>query len=302
MTNIQAISEKKYLLGENPLWNRQEQTLWWTDVYNKCIYSYNPLNNSITERVKGLSVSSFAFIKNYGLICGCLEGLYLWNQKEGFIKITDNHEGDILSINDGIADARGRFLFGTNYYDCRSNYKPGKLFIIDINGEISVLDEGIHLSNGLGFSRDNSLLYYTDSVARSIYRYQYDLKRGTVSNKSKFINVPHTEGIPDGLTVDDEDYVWSAQWYGGCIIRYDPDGVVNRKIEIPAKQVASLTFGGNEMTDIYITTASENWKSPVAPPGYDYEKGNIGGQLYRCNTGIKGKPDYYALPEFKINK
>ncbi len=290
------LSDKKYLLGENPLWNQKEKKLWWTDIINKSVYSYNPQNNSISERLKGKSVSSFAFMQDGGLICGCLEGLYLWNENEQFEKITDSFDGEKLIINDGIADAKGRFLFGTNYYDenC-SNYKLGKLYIIDNNGVIRVLDEGIHLSNGLGFSSDNSILYYTDTVARIIYRYQYNLQDGTVSKKQVFVNVPETEGIPDGLTVDSEDYVWSAQWYGECIIRYDPDGIVWKKIQVPAKQVTSLTFGGEEMTDIFVTSASENWRSPVSPPGYDYNTGNIGGNLYKYNLGIHGRSEYLAL-------
>jgi len=296
MNNIQIISDKEYLLGENPLWNFEEKELWWTDVFSKCVYSYDPKSNKIKERVKGKSVSSFAFIKNGGLICGCLEGLYLWNKDDGFQKIKDNFNSEILIINDGIADAKGRFLFGTNYYDEKNmNYKLGKLYLHDINGEISVLDEGIHLSNGLGFSTDNSILYYADSVARTIFRYKYDLKTGKVSNKGIFVKVPETEGIPDGLTVDSDDFVWSAQWYGECIIRYDPHGNIRNKIQIPAKQVSSLTFGGDDMTDIYITTAGDNWKSPVAPAGYDYNADNIGGNLYKYSSGFKGRIENYAL-------
>ena len=112
------------------------------------------------------------------------------------------------------------------------------------DGSLAVLDEGIHLSNGLGFSPDLKTLYYTDTIPRVIYAYDYDVKKGAVSNRRVFVKVPDTEGIPDGMTVDSEGYIWSAQWYGSCIMRYDPDGKVERCIKTPAKQTTSLIFGG----------------------------------------------------------
>ena len=297
MADFEVISGKKDLLGENPLWDIENGELWWTDIIGKMVYSYNPVKGIIRERLSGLSVSSFAFIKGGGLICGCLEGLYHWSENGGFIRIADIFDGEALTINDGIADARGRFLFGTNYYDeKRSDYRLGKLFSFDgRTGILSVLDEGVHLSNGLGFSSDNSIIYYTDTVARVIFRYRYDPEKGSVSGKEVFVKVPENEGIPDGLTVDSEDFVWSAQWYGECIVRYDPDGAVWKKIAVPAKQVTSLVFGGDELSDIYVTSASKVWRSPLAPPGYDYNSGNTGGSLYRCNFGIRGRPENFAV-------
>ncbi len=107
---------------------------------------------------------------------------------------------------------------------------------------------GFHLSNGLAFSPDNTVLYFTDSAARSIYAYDYNLASGDVKNRRLLIQVPSTEGIPDGLTVDAEGFLWSAQWYGSRIVRYDPDGTVERFIGIPASQVSCMTFGGPVLT------------------------------------------------------
>src|SRR5207253_6018006 len=117
---------------------------------------------------------------------------------------------------------------------------------------------------------------------------------GALSNRRVFVQVPADEGIPDGLTVDSEGYVWSAQWYGSQVVRYDPDGAVERRITMPVTQVSSVGFGGDDLTDLYITTAGESWPSPLAPTDYDFNAPNIGGSLYRARLEIHGKPEHHA--------
>jgi len=154
------------------------------------------------------------------------------------------------------------------------------------------VDEGFHLANGLAFSPDARKLYFTDSVARRIYAYDYDRRTGNVRDRQVLVQVPDDEGLPDGLTVDAEGFLWSAQWYGSCVVRYDPDGKVERRIRIPAKQTSSVMFGANDLTDLFITSAARSEPMPVMPKGYDPNSGYFGGQLYRIKIGIQGKPEY----------
>ena len=86
----------------------------------------------------------------------------------------------------------------------------------------------------------------------------------------------------------------SAQWYGAQIVRYDPDGKVERRIAMPVKQVSSLTFGGKDLTDLYVTSAGASWPSSLMPPGYDPEAPDIGGALYRIRLDVQGKPEHQA--------
>jgi D-xylonolactonase len=137
-------------------------------------------------------------------------------------------------------------------------------------------------------------MYFADSVARRIYAYDYDRRTGGLGNRRVLVRVPDNEGLPDGLTVDAEGFLWSAQWYGGCVVRYDPDGKEERRIRFPAKQVSSVAFGGKDLNDIFVTSAGKSWPSPVMPKSYDPVSGNFGGQLYCVNLGIQGKPDYRA--------
>jgi len=149
-----------------------------------------------------------------------------------------------------VADATGRLVTATYYYDPSNEYDLGNLISVSTDGKLTILDEGFHLANGLGFSPDGSILYFTDSAARRIYRYDYNIQNGAVSNRRILVAVPSEEGLPDGLAVDSKGYIWSAQWYGGCIVRYDPDGKLVQRVRIPAKQTSSLTFGGPDLTYI----------------------------------------------------
>jgi D-xylonolactonase len=203
-------------------------------------------------------------------------------------------QGIKCQMNDCIADPEGRLFSGSFYYDPNGPYPLGFLFRVDTDRTVHIVDEGIHLANGLGFSPDEKTLYFADSVARTIYAYNYDRSAGTVNNRRIFVKVPKEGGLPDGLTVDAEGFVWSAQWYGSCVVRYDPDGKEERRIEVPAKQVSSLMFGGESLTDIFITSAGKSEPMPIMPPGYDPTTGNMGGQLYHINLGIQGKPEYRA--------
>jgi sugar lactone lactonase YvrE len=157
-----------------------------------------------------------------------------------------------------------------------------------------VLDDGIHLANGIGFSPDATQLYFTDSAARIIYRYDYDVQSGAARNRSVLVRVPLDQGIPDGLAVDAEGFLWSAQWYGGCVVRYDPEGKVERRVITPAKQTSSLAFGGPNLDELFITSAAQHFPSPLVPPNYDPGWGCIGGPLYRLKAGIQGKPQFKA--------
>jgi D-xylonolactonase len=220
--------------------------------------------------------------------------LHLWRRSDDHRTLLTEHGGETLLFNDIIADAAGRVYAGTLYWDDNGMQKRGKLYLIERDCRARVVDDGIELSNGLGFSPDDRTLYYADSAARVIYAYDVDGATGSLSRKRVFVRVGGDEGIPDGLTVDFQGFVWCAQWYGGQVVRYEPDGRVERRVRLPVTQVASCNFGGDDLLDLYITTAGENWPSRLAPPGYDYARGNFGGGLYRLRLDVPGKPEHLA--------
>jgi len=221
-------------------------------------------------------------------------GVWFWNKKGKPVSVASTVGNVKLQLNDCIADPEGRLLAGSCFYDPSAEYPLGKLFCIQPNAEVRILDEGFHLANGLGFSRDGRTLYFTDSVARLIYAYAYDSTTGQVRDRRVFVRVDGSSGLPDGLTVDAEGFVWSAEWYGNCITRYDPEGKLERRIPIPAKQTSSLTFGGPDLRDIFVTSAAKSEPMPVMPPGYDSENGYFGGALFHLNADVQGRLEYRA--------
>lgn len=292
MLNFEIIADDGNLCGEGPIWDRENACLYWTDILGLKFYRYEWKTRRHALLKEGFEINGFTLDESGGLIVANSSGVWRWDGAVDPQLIVEQVGNEACRLNDCIADPQGRLIAGTCWYEPDKNYRVGKLISVDRDATARILDEGFHLSNGLGFSPDCQTLYFTDSVARIIYRYDYDAHEGAISNRRVFVRVPNSQGLPDGLTVDAEGFVWSAQWYGKCVVRYDPDGKVERQIETPAKQTSSLAFGGPELMDIFITTAAKSEPMPVMPPGYDPEAGFFGGPLYRINPGIQGKPEF----------
>ena len=190
---------------------------------------------------------------------------------------------------------RGGSYSGTTFFDQTKgdDFERGKLYSVETDGAITIVTEGMGLPNGIAFSPGQKYMYVTDSYTREIHQYDYDVKTGKAGNRRLFIKVPDTEGTPDGLTVDAQGYIWSAQWYGYCVVRYDPDGKVNLRLHVPSGQTSSVMFGGPDLTDIYVTTAAEVVRLNTVPKGYDFDAPH-NGSVYRFNLGIKGLPEHIA--------
>jgi sugar lactone lactonase YvrE len=287
MSELEIIAEYGDLCGEGPVWDPDCRALYWVDAGSAKLYRYD-WDSRTHALILQRRVHSYRPNRAGGFVLAGPDGFWLWDGAEGFRLIADEVAGSKCRINDSVSDAAGRFIGASNFYSPEGEYERGKIISVDTAGKPTVLDEGFELSNGMGFSPDNRTFYYTDSVARRIYAYDYDLSTGAASNRRVFVQVPSTEGVPDGLAVDAEGFVWSAQWYGSTVVRYDPDGKVERKIATPAKQTSSLVFGGPDLTDIFITSAGFSEAMPCMPPGYDAVNGYFGGQLYRVNVGIRG--------------
>lgn len=294
LNKIEVVADDNNRCGEGPLWDFEQKRLVWTDIESALVYEWRPEQNQKTLISRGLHVSSIALNKHGELIFGGAGGLHIWREQNDYQTVISSFAGENLFINDMIADPKGRMYAGTLHWGPNGMEKYGKLYLIDSYAFVRVMDENIGISNGLGFSPDNCTLYYTDSAARLIYAYSVDPESGALSKKRIFARVPETEGLPDGLTVDSEGFVWSARWYGGEVVRYDPKGKVERRIKMPMMQVSSVAFGGPDLTDLYITTASDVWRGPLAPPGFDFDAPNIGGPLYKISLDIKGKPEHKA--------
>lgn len=292
--NLEIVCPEHHRCGEGPIWDATGQRLIWTDIESALLFQFDPNTSQIRSMNAGLTVSAIALNKTGGLVLGGPMGLHLWTGDGNRRQIVYETDGEVLSFNDLIADPQGRIYAGTLHWGPSGMAKRGKLYHIATDGTSRVVDDGIELANGLGFSPDNRILYFTDSAARRIYAYDVRGPSGEVLNKRTLVQIPRDEGIPDGLTVDSEGFVWSAQWYGGQVVRYDPEGCVEQRIRLPVTQVSSVAFGGDDLAELYITTAADPWSSHLAPPGYDFGATNTGGPLYRLRLDVRGKREHLA--------
>ena len=293
MSQLTIIADYGDLCGEGPLWDAEAGALYWTDCVGLKFYRYWPAANQHEMIKQGLEINSAARDASGGFVITNNAGIWYWGAHEKLRLIAEEVDGSKCQMNDCIADPRGRLFAGSWFYDPgRSDYPLGKLIRVDLDGTPRVVDEGIHLANGLAFSPDCRMLYFTDSAARRIYKYDYSPESGNLRNRRTLVQVPAHEGLPDGLTVDAEGFLWSAQWYGSCVVRYDPEGREERRIEIPAKQTSSVAFGGPQLMDLYITSAGKSEAMPLMPPGYDPDSGCFGGQLFHLKCDVTGKLEF----------
>lgn len=291
---LEVVASDNNLCGEGPIWDNGRGRLVWTDLQSKLVYQYNPKTGAKAIISRDRMFAGVALHKTPGgFIFAGSGGLVRWKSAFDVDPILTEFEGEKLCFNDIIADAKGRIYAGTMYWGPKGMEKPGKLYLIDARRKVAVVDQGNNMSNGLGFSPDDRILYSTDTALRRIWAFDVDPKSGVLSRKRVFVNVPKTEGIPDGLTVDADGHVWSAQVYGAQVVRYRPDGSVERRIPIPAKQVTSVAFGGDDLKDLYITTASKPLESNLKPPGYE-ANGEVGGSLYRVRVNTQGRAEHLA--------
>jgi sugar lactone lactonase YvrE len=303
MQAIEIVANFGDLCGECPRWDDSSASLYWTDITGRRFFRL-PWTERRPEMLShGLEIASFAFLRSGGFLVANSSGIWLWTDIKSSPKLLVGAvDGHRCALNDCAADPRGRLFTGSTFYDpSGSEYEQGCLFRLDPDGSAHVVDDGFLLSNGIAFSPEETTMYHADSAARKTFAYDYRADSGAISNRRTLINVSRDEGIPDGLCVDAEGFLWCAFWFGGCVARYDPDGKLERRITLPAAQVSSLTFGGPDLTDMFVTTAGAPDALPLAPPGYNSDAATSGGALYHLIPGVAGKKEYRAALDRAAN-
>jgi D-xylono/L-arabinono-1,4-lactonase len=290
----ELIADYACVTGENPLWHPDEGQLYWTDIPTGRIFRYDPAAGWHEQVYQGDVVGGFTVQGDGALLLFMAGGaVKVWRDGTLTTVVEEIPAERHTRFNDVIADPAGRVFCGTisprhDFGRPDAAGQPawsGRLYRLDPDGTLTTLLEGVGASNGLGFTPDRRQLYYTDSPLREISLFDYDQASGAIMNRRLWVRTPDDagEGAPDGLTVDAEGYVWSARWDGGCLVRYAPDGIEERRVRFPARKVSSATFGGPEYADLYVTTAGGNDKAANGPGA---------GALFRLRPGVRGVPEF----------
>ncbi len=269
-------------LGENPLWHPTEKKLYWLDIVQGRIERFDPLTGIREEVLKTNLFGGFTFQKGGGLFLLMEKGVGTVWKNGHFTPVC----GPILAemehrFNDAIVDPHGRVFSGT----IGTEAKQGGLYRIDPEGSIHLLRKEVLCSNGMGFNHDYTRFFHTDSLKRVIRAYDYDLLTGTISNEVPLIQFTEKEGYPDGMTIDREDCLWVAFWDHFSIARFSPEGKRLLTIPIPVKRPTSLTFGGPNLSDLFITSAKEEKED------FQHE---LSGNIFHLKTEFQGKNPHFS--------
>lgn len=284
MSELEHLLPVQNQLGESPIWAPEEGALYWVDWGGNPIYRYEPATGQLQTFELDRPVTALARRAGGGWVAIARTDMSFWEpQTNQFSLIAGQPEPDKPQIcyNDSVVDRQGRLLVGTfNWDDVEA--PDSSLYRLDPDGSLHQLETGFATANGLGISPNGETLYLTDMRHHQILAYDYDTEAGTLGQRRIFAHVPPEEGLPDGLIVDSEGFVWSARWDGWKLVRYDPEGTVEREIRFPVQLVICCAFGGDNLSDLYVTTA---WW------GFEQEQRAQqpwAGDLFRLKLGVRG--------------
>lgn len=268
-------------LGEGPVWDADNHKLYWVDIDHHKVFHGDPATGTYQEYTFDVPITALGIRQKGGLIFATARGFAVWDQKSSaFQNLGEPEAGKPNArFNDGAVDRTGRFWAGT----MTETDATSALYRLDMDHHIQRMEQGITISNGMGWSPDNRYFYFTDTNQRAIYRYDFNPVTGEIQNRTIFATVAPGQGVPDGLTVDQEGFIWSVRCGGGKIVRYNPNGKIDREIPTPVSSPTSITFGGDHLDELYVTTSA----SLINPAlGLDDTQAGCTFQFYPDITGL----------------
>lgn len=259
ITNLQinAVVEHRCQLGESPVWDAKRETILWVDVLAGEIHEYGLKNQAHRIiSVHGM-IGSVAVCKNGNFIAALKNGFAFIDRPSGKIALATDPEPHLPDnrFNDGKCDPAGRFLAGTMSLSGQPG--AGSLYAFGKNGAVTKKIEQVSISNGMAWSLDYQTFYYIDTPTFEVVSYAYNVVTGGIRDKKVAIKISKEDGCPDGMTIDTNGMLWIAHWDGWQVTRWNPHtGKKLSTVRLPVAKVTSCTFGGENLQDLYITSAS----------------------------------------------
>lgn len=253
----EVVTDIRCTLGEGPVWDPISQCIVWLDIDKGVIHQYSERGKKLESMQVGQKVGAIAQVSGGGFIAALKHGFAFMDQSCQSVEIIEDPEMHLANnrFNDGKCDPAGRFWAGT-MDEVGDKEQAGKLYMVANDISVSVKIRDVSCSNGLAWSLDSKLFYYIDTPTRQVVAYDYQIATGEISGKRTIINIPGSEGVPDGMTIDSEGMLWVAHWNGWKVSRWNPaTGQCLTEFTLPVSQVSSCTFGGDDLGDLYVTSA-----------------------------------------------
>lgn len=280
-----AVAELRCHLGEGAIWNNKLSELAFIDIEKGILYRYTPHNQSIISTELGSKVGTVVPLEyQKGYAVATQQGIVHLTQDNPVHTLLAHPETDkSIRYNDGKCDPAGRFYVGTMALNGARG--KGSLYLIDSMLNSTKVLADVTISNGLVWSANGSSLYYIDTPTRKVAEYKVDSATGTLLFVRDAIVIAYSLGYPDGSTIDADGNIWIAMWGGASVTCWNPEsGTLLHKVDVPALNVTSCAFGGENLNTLYITTAS------VGIPDDEKNAWPEAGKLFAVQLPVKGVP------------
>ena len=286
MSEVRCVAQSGDELGEGPVWAAAEGRLYWFDIQGRRLNWLEHASGAVGRYELPVRASVAAPLRDGGLILVTESGLAEFDPAAGRFALRQPMTFEAgFRTNDGKIDVAGRLWWST--MDDDGGKRPGALYRTDPDGRTHLVLEGLHIANTVSCSPDGATMYLADSTLRTLWALPIGAD-GSLGPRREFASTRGEAGAPDGSAVDAEGFVWNAQWGAWRIVRYAPDGRVDRIVAFPVAQVSSCAFGGPDLTTLYCTSARERLgaEALAAQP--------LAGNLFAFEPGVAG----LALPVF----
>lgn len=282
------------LLGEGPVWDGATGTLTWVDIAGGRVNRLQAASGEVRVWDAGGHASAALPCRSGALLLARPDGLFRLDLASGAIRAFARPDPDPSNrANECRVDPGGRLWLGTMSNNLSPDGSPrplagvtGGLFRIDGAGRATRMLGGIGIANTLAWSPDGARLYFADSLAGVIWRFRFDAQTGLLHDREVFAGPDAAPGAPDGSAVDEEGCLWNARWGAGCLVRFAPDGRVDRRVELPVSQPTCPAFGGPDLKTLFVTSARVELEG-LAPDSLD-------GALFAATVEVAG----LATPPF----
>lgn len=285
-TDFRVLDAPAARLGECPIWCERTQNLWWVDVLTPSLWSLDSVSGDCRHHpVTARRIGSIALREAGGLLLACDNGLFTYDPESGEQHFLCDPEPGVTGHrkNDGRADPAGNFWIGTLR---EADYAPvGALYRVTPDCEVTKEADRLAIPNGLAFDASRNRMYFCDTRAYEIQVCDYDAASGKRGPASRFAATA-SPARPDGSCIDAEGYLWNAEYAGGRLVRFAPDGSVSMSIPLPVTYPTCCAFGGPAFDRLYITSASE--------PLTEAERRNepLAGKVLVIEPGVTGRAEY----------
>jgi sugar lactone lactonase YvrE len=279
---IGTVGEIAADLGEGPYWDTESSTLLWVDIPGGLLHRTDTTTGDTQTRDVGAPLSVALPVAGGGVVVARKSELILLDADGGERVLASTADPAGVRFNDGAVDPDGRVFVGS--MDDAEADQLGQLYRLDPDGTLSALVTLVTVSNGIGWSPAGDLMYYVDSPTRRIDVFTYHPAAGGLAGRRVFVDTSDADGLPDGLTVDADGYVWVALHGGAALRRYAPSGELDTIVPLPVSQPTSCAFGGEGLRELFITSARKGLSEAqlAAQP--------MAGRLLRFTPGVAGLP------------